>query len=317
MPMGELVTTAGNPAPPGSTCLMLRAADGKDIRAAHWPTATDAARGTVVLFNGHTEFIEKYYEVIGELTQRGFAVATLDWRGQGLSGRLLPDGLKSHAEDFADFAHDVAVLLDEVVRPTCPKPYILLAHSLGGHLGMRALRDHPDTFDRAVLSAPFTSLPMSDIARSLLKSVSGLMRLAGRADRRFPLRPARTALEIPFAENEVTRDEKRYERTQEILRAEPRLLLDGITWGWLNAAFRSHEETHGPHFMPTIRVPILLISAEHEKLVSNRDHVRLAATWPNVRRVLMEDSWHEVLMERDPIRRRFWKEFDAFTGSDF
>lgn len=311
--MSEFVTTQGNAAPPGAKCRMLRTADGRNIRAAWWPVAS--ARGTVVLFNGHTEFIEKYFEVIGELLARGFAVATLDWRGQGLSDRLLDDPLKSHALDFADFAHDVSALLDQAVRPECPRPLMMLAHSLGGHLGLRALRDHPETFDRAVLNAPFTAFRMGGTSRAALTILSDLAKFAGRANRRFPLRPARTPLDIPFAENEVTRDEPRYQRTQEILRADSRLLLDGITWGWLSAALRSQEELHGPHFMPTIRVPILLLSAEHEKLVSNRDHVRLTAVWSNVRRVVMEDAWHEVLMERDPIRARFWAEFDAFTSA--
>lgn len=312
--MSSFVVTPDNPEPPGGACRMLRTADGKHVRAAVWPATANPARGTVVLFNGHTEFIEKYFEVVSELRERGFAVATLDWRGQGLSDRLLPDGLKSHAADFADFGHDVSVLLDEIVRPACPGPWILLAHSLGGHLGLRALRDHPETFERAVLNAPFTALRAGGTSRAALRIFSGLARAAGRADRRCPLRPARTALEIPFAENEVTRDEARYARTQAILRAEPRLLLDSITWGWLDAALRSQEELHAPHFMATIRVPILLVSAEQETLVCGRDHVSLAATWPNIRRVLIEDAWHEVLMERDSIRARFWAEFDAFLG---
>jgi lysophospholipase len=309
----EFVITPGNPPPPGGACRMLRTADGVSVRAARWPAAT-GKRGTVVLFNGHTEFIEKYFEVIGELAGRGFAVATLDWRGQGLSDRPLDDRLKSHVTAFAEYRHDVTALLEQIVLPECPKPYLLLAHSMGGHLGLRALHDHPDMFDRAVLNAPFTDFPVGPVRRAMLTVLGNLACLTGRAERQSSLRPARTALEIPFAENVVTRDAARWERMLEILRVEPRLLLDGITWGWLRAALRSHEILHGPHFMPMVRAPVLLISAEHEAFVSNRDHVRLASTWPNVRRVLIEDSWHEVLMERDPIRARFWAEFDAFTA---
>ena len=309
----SFVITPGNPAPPGGMCRMLRTADGIAVRAAHWPAPDGKARGTVVLFNGHTEFIEKYFEVAGELMARGFAVATLDWRGQGLSDRPLDDRLKSHVTTFAAYGNDVAALLEQIVRPECPEPYLMLAHSLGGHLGLRALRDNPETFDRAVLNAPFTAFPVGPISRTVLTVLSNLACLTGRSERQSSLRPARTALEIPYAENTVTRDPARWERMLEVLRAEPRLLLDGITWGWLRAALRSHEEIHGPHFMPMVRAPILLFSAEHETFVSNRDHVRLASIWRNVRRVFIEDSWHEVFMERDPIRARFWAEFDAFT----
>jgi len=51
-------------------------------------------KGTVCVFGGRGEFIEKYFETIGELRRRGFAVATMDWRGQGRSSRQLPDARK-------------------------------------------------------------------------------------------------------------------------------------------------------------------------------------------------------------------------------
>ena len=58
--------------------------DGDRLRTAIFDAAPGTPRrGVCVLLNGQTEFIEKYDEVIGELQGRGFAVATLDWRGQG------------------------------------------------------------------------------------------------------------------------------------------------------------------------------------------------------------------------------------------
>lgn len=311
--MAHFVILADNPVPPGGVVHALRTDDGVNIRAAHWP-ASGEARGTVVLFNGHTEFIEKYFEVIGELLGRRFAVATLDWRGQGLSERQCDDPQKSHVKDFADYGHDVAALMGQVVMPNCPPPYYILAHSLGGHLGLRALQDYPETFERAVLCAPMTGLPASGLMEGILRSMAQAARLFNRTDSYFFLRSRRTALEVTFPKNEVTRDQHRYERTQHVLKAEPRLLMGGMTWGWLDAALRSIDFIFEPQFMASIRVPILLFSAGNEKLVSNRSHVELASIWPNVSRVLIEDAWHEILMERDPIRARFWQEFDRFMG---
>src|ERR1700742_224111 len=79
------------------------------LRAARFSADPDrAARGVCVLLTGQTEFIEKYFEVIDELRGRGFAVAALDWRGQGGSGRLVPDNpLKGHIQDFADYDADL------------------------------------------------------------------------------------------------------------------------------------------------------------------------------------------------------------------
>ena len=52
-------------------------------------------KGTVCVFPGRAEFIEKYFEVVRDLRARGFAVATIDWRGQGLSDRALPNAARA------------------------------------------------------------------------------------------------------------------------------------------------------------------------------------------------------------------------------
>src|SRR5580704_4448991 len=111
---------------------------GADLRAARFAAAPGVpVRGTCVLLNGQTEFIEKYFEVIDELRGRGFAVASLDWRGQGGSGRLVPDApLRVHIGDFADYDADLSAFMEKVVDPILPKgtPVIALAHSMGGHI---------------------------------------------------------------------------------------------------------------------------------------------------------------------------------------
>ena len=63
------------------------ATDGTRLRIGHWPAASASRR--VILCHGRTEFLEKYREVIGELNNRGCDVWSMDWRGQGLSDRML------------------------------------------------------------------------------------------------------------------------------------------------------------------------------------------------------------------------------------
>src|SRR5215469_14261943 len=115
---------------------------GANLRAARFPAAPDVpARGTCVLLNGQTEFIEKYFEVIDELRGRGFAVATMDWRGQGDSGRMTKDWRKSYVGDFSEYDQDLDTLMDWIVTPMLgpgEKP-VVLAHSMGAHVLLRAL----------------------------------------------------------------------------------------------------------------------------------------------------------------------------------
>ena len=61
---------------------MLKTPDGVALRFARW-APPPGRKGTVCLFPGRAEFIEKYFETVRDLRARGFAVATIDWRGQG------------------------------------------------------------------------------------------------------------------------------------------------------------------------------------------------------------------------------------------
>ena len=101
------------------------------LRTARWVPQT-ALRGTVVVLQGRSEFIEKYFEVIGELLARGFAVAAMDWRGQGGSARQLKNPRKGHIDDFSLFERDLGALVDDVLGPSCPQPWFGLCHSMGG-----------------------------------------------------------------------------------------------------------------------------------------------------------------------------------------
>src|SRR5215218_7799525 len=146
-----------NPVPEGALVGALTTSDGITLRFARWlPTAP--RRGTVCVFQGRAEFIEKYFDVIAELRGRGFAVATLDWRGQGASQRLLPDPRKGHVRRFADFDRDLEVFVKDVMLPDCPPPYFALAHSMGGAILMRAAQQQRRWFERMIFSAPMMGL---------------------------------------------------------------------------------------------------------------------------------------------------------------
>ncbi|MBW2666702.1 MAG: alpha/beta hydrolase, partial [Deltaproteobacteria bacterium] len=99
VPALTLVATERDPVPHGAEVDRITAADGTVLRVARW-LPSGGTRGTVVILNGRTEFVEKYFEVIGDLLRRHYAVATLDWRGQGLSDRPLRNRHKGHVRDF-------------------------------------------------------------------------------------------------------------------------------------------------------------------------------------------------------------------------
>src|SRR5439155_15225652 len=118
----KLVSIPANPAPDGAVLAMLKTPDGVTLRTARW-APPPGRRGTVCIFQGRTEFIEKYFETVRDLRERGFAVATLDWRGQGLSQRRLRDSRKGHIRSFDEYDIDMATFVQEIVLHDCPPPF--------------------------------------------------------------------------------------------------------------------------------------------------------------------------------------------------
>ena len=128
----ELFGSESNPVPEGAVAGMITTSDGVKLRFARWRPAARRSRGTVCLFQGRAEAIEKYFEVVGDLRRRGFAVATLDWRGQGGSERRLRNRRKGHVDSFAEYDRDLDAFMEQVALPDCPPPHFALAHSTGG-----------------------------------------------------------------------------------------------------------------------------------------------------------------------------------------
>ena len=153
----KLVSIPANPVPEGAVTGMLKTADGVQLRFARFPPPP-GRRGTVCIFPGRTEWIEKYFETVRDLRSRGFAATVLDWRGQGLSQRALGDRYKGYVRNFSEFDTDLETLMREVVLPDCPPPYFALAHSMGATVMLRAVARGQRWFDRVVLSAPMLGI---------------------------------------------------------------------------------------------------------------------------------------------------------------
>src|SRR5512138_2538956 len=132
-----LVAIPANPVPEDVVSGTIKTPDGAELRFARWAPSA-GRKGTVCVFTGRSEAIEKYFETVRDLRERGFAVAVMDWRGQGHSSRQLADVRKGHVTSFSDYEVDVATFMREVVLPSCPPPYYALAHSMGGATLLRA-----------------------------------------------------------------------------------------------------------------------------------------------------------------------------------
>jgi len=289
--------------------------DGKRLRVATSDAAPESKpRGVCVLLDGQTEFLEKYDEVIAELRTRGFAVAILDWRGQGGSARALANPLKAHIGDFAEYDEDLSTFLEKVVRPMSDKPPIALAHSMGGHVLMRMLHDRPNAFAAAVMTAPMLRAQTRGYPAWLARAMCRLENAIGNSTQWVWGMDKRDPLGMEFEANLVNSDRTRFARAGAMVAAQSDIRLAGPTWGWLEAAYRSMARVMAPGYAEAIATPVLILGAGRDRIVDTAAEREFARRLPHGTYVEFADAEHEIMMERDSIRTRFWAAFDEFVG---
>jgi lysophospholipase len=306
-----LLSIPANPVPADYISGTVRTSDGIDLRFARW-APPPGRKGTVCVFTGRGEQIEKYFETVCDLRDRGFAVAMIDWRGQGHSARQLHDPRKGHVRRFSDYEIDVQAFVEQVVLPDCPPPYFALAHSMGGAVLLRVARAGKRWFDRIVLSAPMIDLPghrTSFAARALLRA----MRLFGQGGRYVPGGGDELTGVADFTDNPLTSDPVRFARNVAILEEDPTLGIASPTVAWADTAFQAMHDFRAVNYPSKIRQPLLLIAAGADSIVSTPAIEEFAYHLRSGSHLVIVGSKHEILQEQDRYRAQFWAAFDAFV----
>ncbi|MBL9064124.1 alpha/beta hydrolase [Tabrizicola sp.] len=285
--------------PPGATCVWLQAGSAR-IRVAWWKAGD---KGTVLLLPGRTECVEKYGRAAGDLVARGYSVITIDWRGQGLADRALADRREGHVGDFAEYQQDLDAMLAEAGRAGLPQPFYMIAHSMGGCIGLRGLmRGLP--VRAAAFSAPMWGIAMAAWLRPVASVVSALAGPLGLMARYAPSTSAETyLLQAPFAGNVLTTDREMWDYMRRQVAEVPDLALGGPSIGWLKAALR---ECAALAVMPAPKVPAICALGTVEKVVDVPPvHLRMAG-WANGQLDLYPGAEHEIMMEGPAVRQRFF-----------
>lgn len=294
--------------PEGGSAWWCMTSDGVRIRVAIWPR--EGARGSILLFPGRTEYIEKYGRTAQELARLGLATLAVDWRGQGLADRLLPDARIGHVVAFPDYQKDVAAVLELAEAQGLPKPWHLIGHSMGGAIGLRALmQSAPVT--TAAFTGPMWGIYMSALLKPLGWALPRVANMVGMGTR---LPPSTTyepyVLGNPFPGNMLTTDSEMFAMMQEQLRAQPGLALGGPSLIWLREAL---EECGWLARKPSPRVPCVTFIGENERIIDTAAVRARMQRWPGGELVVLPGAEHEVLMEQPALRARLFERFDALV----
>ncbi|MEX0302912.1 MAG: alpha/beta fold hydrolase [Leisingera sp.] len=290
------------------------ASDGLRIRAGHWRPDGEA-KGTVLLFPGRTEYIEKYGPAADEFTARGFATLTVDWRGQGLADRMLDERRLGHVEEFSDFQKDVEALTRLAEQLELPKPWFLVGHSMGGAIGLRALIQALDV-KACCFTGPMWGIQIPVLLRPFASFLGSIAPYLWLDELLLPTTALEQYVQItPFEGNTLTTDPDMYRMMHAQLAAQPDLALGGPTIQWLRVSL---QECAWLAEQPSPALPCITFLGSDEQIVNvDAIHNRMER-WPGGELDLIKGGQHEVMMETPEIRAHVFSRmcslFDQHCG---
>ena len=286
--------------------------DNLSIRYARFSPYPSPPVSTVVLLGGRAEFIEKHEETIKELNARQLLVYTFDWRGQGLSGRMLANPHKGYIDSFISYLDDLKYFLQRIVLPNAVLPIIILAHSMGGHMALRHLSATPTKISGAVLVSPMIDICAKPWPYALVRWLVKIAIRANQSENYIIGAGDYNPAEKPFKNNLLTSDRERFMDEHRKISDNPLLALGGATFGWLSSAFESIDMIFPNRNLGQINIPVLMVGGEKDRVISVPAMRRMCHHLPDCRCVIIKAARHEILKETDLIRRQFWQEFDRF-----
>lgn len=299
--------------PAGATIGTWNAADGWPLRTFDWQSA--GGRGALLFLGGRGDIFEKYFEAFDRWHRAGWSVASFDWRGQGGSGRLSADPACGHVSDFAPWVDDLADFFEQW-RGRHPGPHIVIAHSMGGHLVLRALVEKRIAPDAAVLIAPMLGLKSAPFGPRLAGWIARLMCRIGKPERLAWKANERPGVPAKARQALLTHDLDRYEDELWWKAEKPEIALGPPSWSWVAQAYRSTLALEAPGRLESVPTPILLLAAAQDGLVDPAAIKRAADRLRDATlRIWGQESAHEILREADPVRDAALAEIDRFLDA--
>ena len=287
-----------------------RASDGVRLRVTYWPA--DDAKGTILLYSGRTEYAEKYGRTARDLTEGGYAVLTIDWRGQGLSDRIAQDPRLGHVNGFLDYQLDVTELLAVAEELTCPAPRYMIAHSMGGCIGLRSLVEGLHV-EKAVFSAPMWGINLPMWVRPVPYVLPQILRAFGVKEKLAPgTQIENYVLATEFSENMLTSDRETFDYLARHAEAIEEFALGGPSIDWVGYGA---WETRSLRKAKRPKLPVLTFLGAEEEIVSSSAIREVHRNWASGELRIVEGARHEIMMEAPAARGRFLNETLAFFQS--
>lgn len=298
-------------APENGVAFWITTDDALRLRVGLW-RVDNSEKGTVLLFPGRTEYIELQGRNAQDLTTHGYSVLTIDWRGHGLSDRVTSDPKTIHVHHYSDYQRDVAAMLRAVTELDLPKPWSLVANSMGGCIGLRSIADGLPV-NACAFIAPMWGIKMSSLQQLIALPASWAACVLGKGHVYVPGHDRKNyASNNPFDGNRMTFDEDGYSYWVRQAFARPELQTAGSSMRWL---LQSLLECRRLSKLEPLEIPCVAFCGDQDSVVDSEVIKNRMTSWPNGSFVEMQNAKHALLLEAPEIRRKLIDRVDQLFSS--
>lgn len=268
------------------------------------------SKAAVIILHGFTESAEKFRETAYYFYNEGYSVYAPDLRGHGNSYRTSRKSGTVNADSFDDYAKDIEVFIDAVIKPSVKdKPLYIYSHSLGSAAAILYMESHPHVLSKAVLSSPMICgnmgmpVPVAATVAKLLCAIGGKnVSAPGRCKFNPDLR---------FEDSDAT-SKARFEYYHEKRTQNPLLQTNGPSFGWVKASVEARDKMLGEAHK--IKTPLLILRPEEDKQLLAEYQDKFISAVSDAKVVDIKGSKHEIFGSANEILEEYYREIFRFLG---
>jgi lysophospholipase len=267
---------------------------------------------TIVVVPGRCESYLKYQELAFDLYHQGYNIFIIDHRGQGLSGRLLPNLNKGYVTKFQDYVNDLQYFIKNIVTQQCTEKPYLLAHSLGGAIAARFMQDYPNAIKAAVISSPMLGFHSGLLPKSIAKVLVAIKYQLNKLVSSTPwyFLGQKGYSPVNFTKNNLTHSSQRYQLFVNLYKNNKVIQLGGVTTHWLAQSIAAQKIIFAK--ISQLETPILLLQAGSDTVVCQQAqndfcqqlHALQPQSCPNGLPSRIDHAYHELFFESDDYRNQ-------------
>lgn len=251
------------------------------------------AKASIVIVHGLSEFTKKFYEIAWYFLSAGYNVFLYDQRCHGRSCRLGARDDILHVDKFTDYAADLNEFISQIVLKASSEPIYIYSHSMGGAVTALYLSKWQDDVEKAVMSAPLFLPCVAKVSHAVARMSALFCSVVFGKTKKFwtssefnPETPHRKSHDASFSRFNYNMDMRRNNREYQ---------TTPMSNGWVYNSLCLRSQISKSRLPLKIKTPILLISAENDKIVELEPQREFAKRCKSCTLLSLKDANHAML----------------------